>query len=166
MPAHNYTYSFEPKHDWSANYASSKEIYQYFKDFVHKYDLRQYLHCHHEIVAAKWDEPAKEWTVTIKNDTGVTFEKKCDFLINAAPSQLNQEDFSQQTPLHAATGTGQELPFIDVLLTAGANINARNNSGDTPLRFAIMYNMHAVLTQMLQNSENADFQSINLYAHS
>lgn len=84
VPAHNYTYSFEPKHDWSANYASSSEIYQYFKDFVHKYDLRQYLHCSHKITGARWDDATKEWTVTVRNDAEVSFEKKCDFLINAA----------------------------------------------------------------------------------
>ncbi|KAL4939223.1 hypothetical protein BDV06DRAFT_225194, partial [Aspergillus oleicola] len=34
VPAHNYTYSFEPKWDWSANYAGSEEIFKYFSDFV------------------------------------------------------------------------------------------------------------------------------------
>ncbi|KAL4918504.1 hypothetical protein BDW62DRAFT_200878 [Aspergillus aurantiobrunneus] len=34
VPAHIYTYSFEPKWDWSANYAGSAEIFEYFSSFV------------------------------------------------------------------------------------------------------------------------------------
>lgn len=84
VPAHNYTYSFEPKYDWSANYASSREIFQYFKDFVQKYDLRQYIHCNHEVIGASWDTTCNEWKVSIKDDAGTVLEKSCDFLINAA----------------------------------------------------------------------------------
>jgi len=82
--SHNYTYSFEPKADWSANYATSSEIFTYFSDFVEKYGLRKYISCKHEVVGASWEEPTKEWIVNVRNPHGAVFEQRCDFLINAA----------------------------------------------------------------------------------
>lgn len=80
---HIYTYTFEPKPDWSESYASSREIFTYFSDFVGKYGLRQYITCDHEVIGAVWDKT--EWVVTILNKKDHTvFEKRSDFLINAS----------------------------------------------------------------------------------
>ncbi|OQE13287.1 hypothetical protein PENFLA_c051G04100 [Penicillium flavigenum] len=85
IPAHNYTYSFEPKTDWSANYASSREIFTYFNDFVNKYGLRGYINLQHEVVGARWEENKSEWLVQVRKDVeGTILEQRCDFLINAA----------------------------------------------------------------------------------
>ncbi|KAF9893699.1 hypothetical protein FE257_009867 [Aspergillus nanangensis] len=84
VPAHNYTYSFEPKWDWSSNYASSREIFTYFNDFVDKYSLRDHIRMRHEVIGAQWDEAATEWVVQVRDPSGATFEKRVDFLINAA----------------------------------------------------------------------------------
>lgn len=89
-----------------------------------------------------------------------------EFFIEAKPADVDRADFSQQTPLHAATGNGKHLPFVDVLLDAGANINARNSAGDTPLRFAIFYNMHDLLLRMLKGSMPTNFNQINNYGQS
>ncbi|KAK8023756.1 hypothetical protein PG993_011822 [Apiospora rasikravindrae] len=88
-PAHNYTYSFEPKWDWSSNYASSSEIFRYFSDFATKYDLRQYISFSHEVVGAQWDEDTNEWIVDVRQDDGNggggnTTRRRADFLINAS----------------------------------------------------------------------------------
>lgn len=83
-PRHNYVYSFEPKWDWSANYASSREIFTYFSDFANKYGLREYIATKHEVVGAHWNEESAEWSVQIKRPDGSTFEQRADFLINAA----------------------------------------------------------------------------------
>jgi cation diffusion facilitator CzcD-associated flavoprotein CzcO len=40
IPAHTYTWSFEPKEDWSAVYAGSGEIFNYFDHFAKKHHLR------------------------------------------------------------------------------------------------------------------------------
>src|ERR1044072_7354660 len=55
-PSHVYTYSFEPKPDWSSFYASSKEIRGYFEDFAGKYDLRKYIKLNSRVERAVWDE--------------------------------------------------------------------------------------------------------------
>jgi cation diffusion facilitator CzcD-associated flavoprotein CzcO len=40
VPAHLYTYSFEPNPDWSSTFASGPEIQRYFERVVDKYDVR------------------------------------------------------------------------------------------------------------------------------
>lgn len=86
------------------------------------------------------------------------------FLISANDgAHLEKKDFSHQTPLHAAAANGRYLPFIDNLLEAGADVNTRNNSGDSPLRFAIMFNMHDLILRMLKDPNiDARFDSINI----
>ncbi|GFN17165.1 hypothetical protein AtubIFM54640_005686 [Aspergillus tubingensis] len=83
IPAHNYTYSFEPKPDFSATYAAAGEIQQYFKSFVDRHDLRRYIHCDHSVVGAHWDEQSAEWVVQVQYTGGVLI-RRCDFLINGS----------------------------------------------------------------------------------
>ncbi len=40
VPAHLYTYSFEPNPDWSSTFASGPEIQRYFEGVVEKYNVR------------------------------------------------------------------------------------------------------------------------------
>ena len=107
---HNYTYSFEGKADWSANYASASEIYQYYSDFVDKYNLRQYIQCNREVQGAQWHEETSEWVVRVQNTTSkVSKEVKCDFFINCAgilnnwkwPALTGLDDFEGDL-LHSA----------------------------------------------------------------
>ncbi|KAF2676349.1 monooxygenase [Lentithecium fluviatile CBS 122367] len=65
VPAHNYTYSFEPKHNWSSVYAGSAEIKQYFKSFCAKYGLAQYIRLSHHVDRAVWDDQKGEWEVEV-----------------------------------------------------------------------------------------------------
>jgi cyclohexanone monooxygenase len=84
VPSHNYTWSFEPKTDWSANYATSKEIFQYFKDFSKKYGLDRYIQLRHEVVSAIWDEEHLQWHVTVKDlETGDLRVESAHVLVNA-----------------------------------------------------------------------------------
>ncbi len=84
MPSHCYTWSFEPKLDWSATYASAKEIYQYFHDFSNKYKLDRYIRLQHEVSFAKWDIENAQWDVEAKNlVTGKTVRQSCHILVNA-----------------------------------------------------------------------------------
>ena len=43
IPAHSYTFSFEPNPNWSGFYVPANEILQYFEDFADKYELRKYI---------------------------------------------------------------------------------------------------------------------------
>lgn len=84
VPAHTYTWSFEPKIDWSAVYASSREINDYFNEFMKKYNLQQYIHTRHQGVGAYWNQKYGGWDVKIKDlNSGKEFDDHCDILINA-----------------------------------------------------------------------------------
>ncbi|KAM0391278.1 hypothetical protein ACHAPZ_011488 [Fusarium culmorum] len=67
IPSHNYTWSFEAKADWSANYASSEEIYDYFKGFSERYELDKYIKLRHQVVGARWDDMEAQWHVQVKD---------------------------------------------------------------------------------------------------
>ena len=44
VPAHLYTYSFEPNPDWSRTFAPGPEICQYFERIAQKYNVHNYVH--------------------------------------------------------------------------------------------------------------------------
>ncbi|KAL2848869.1 hypothetical protein BJY01DRAFT_246093 [Aspergillus pseudoustus] len=85
IPAHTYTWSFEPKNDWSSVYASSKEIHEYFSNFSTKYGLRKYCRTNHKVTGAFWANERGGWDVHVhdlkSNETHVDY---CDILINAS----------------------------------------------------------------------------------
>ncbi|KAL3462618.1 hypothetical protein BJX64DRAFT_276962 [Aspergillus heterothallicus] len=90
VPSHNYTWSFEPKTDWSGTYASSREIFAYFDAFAAKYGLRQYCRVNHQVVHAAWSaDPARYqhgggYEVRVQDlESGREFVDSCDVLINA-----------------------------------------------------------------------------------
>ncbi|KAM0293660.1 hypothetical protein ACHAPM_011584 [Fusarium culmorum] len=84
IPAHNYVYSFEPNPSWSANYASSTEIFDYFSRFAVKYDLRKYIKTQHEVVGATWVEERACWVVSIRRPDNTILNQECDWLISGA----------------------------------------------------------------------------------
>jgi cation diffusion facilitator CzcD-associated flavoprotein CzcO len=85
VPAHNYTWSFEPKLDWSGVYASSKEIFKYFDDFACKYKLKQYIKPSHQVSGAYWNHEKGGYDVKITNlEDGSEVLDYCDVLINAS----------------------------------------------------------------------------------
>ncbi|KIX06705.1 uncharacterized protein Z518_04681 [Rhinocladiella mackenziei CBS 650.93] len=81
-PAHTYTWSFEPKTDWSQAYATSPEIYEYFRDFAQKYDLEKYIQYESPVTGATWDADSGKWLVEMTTPAGKK-EDSCDILINA-----------------------------------------------------------------------------------
>lgn len=82
VPAHNYTYSFEPKHDWSSVYASSSEIKGYFKSFCSKYGLGANIKTSHTVENATWVESTGEWDIEVADvRTGNLIKDKCHVLI-------------------------------------------------------------------------------------
>ncbi|KAF9888468.1 hypothetical protein FE257_008575 [Aspergillus nanangensis] len=84
VPSHNYTWSFEPKTDWSATYASSKEIYNYFDTFSQKYGLRRFCQVNHQVVKATWNAARNAYDVRVRDlASEEEFDDTCDILINA-----------------------------------------------------------------------------------
>ncbi len=85
VPSHLYSYSFEPKPDWSTRYARQEEIHQYIRHCVRKYYLAPRLRLDCEVTAARFDEKSGLWYVT----TGQGEEIRARALVSAC-GQLNR----------------------------------------------------------------------------
>ncbi len=79
VPSGLYSFSFEPKSDWSRPYAPQPEIRAYFEAFARKYDLLRRCRFGCEVVGAVWDEGRAAWTLTLAS--GETLE--ADVVISA-----------------------------------------------------------------------------------
>ncbi|CAK7228646.1 hypothetical protein SEUCBS140593_006984 [Sporothrix eucalyptigena] len=85
VPSHTYTFSWEPKPDWTAVYAGSAEIQTYFKGFATKHNLWQYITVNQQVTRAAWDDSTGEWTVDVLDTaTNTTTRHVCDIFINAS----------------------------------------------------------------------------------
>lgn len=56
-------------------------------------------------------------------------------LLDHDPNLVVARDFRKRTPLHRAVGTGR-LPLVKILIARGADINAKDATGNTPLHKA------------------------------
>ena len=79
VETHLYSFSFEPKLDWSRPYAGQPEIKAYIEHVASKYDMLRHCRFHSEVAAARWDEAAGAWQVTMVGGRQVTAR----FLISA-----------------------------------------------------------------------------------
>ena len=84
IPAHVYTYTFEPNPNWSSVYSGSREIRDYFLSFAKKYELRKYIKLQHQVSGAVWNDKAGQWDVDIDNlANGSVMRDSCDIFISA-----------------------------------------------------------------------------------
>ncbi|VTT64604.1 unnamed protein product [Fusarium fujikuroi] len=83
VPAHIYTYSFEPNTEWSCYYANSAQIYDYFLGFAKKYDLAKYVQLQTTVISAAWDGDEGKWVVKLNQD-GKERMDYCDVLMNGS----------------------------------------------------------------------------------
>ena len=87
IPAHTYTYSFEPNPEWSGFYSYSDEIEQYFIKFHDKHNLSSFVRLNTQVVSATWDEEKSQYLVELEKldkDRNVVekFTDWCHVLIN------------------------------------------------------------------------------------
>jgi cation diffusion facilitator CzcD-associated flavoprotein CzcO len=64
IPAHLYSYSFEPNPDWTRFFAPQSEILAYLERCADKYDLRSRIRFGEGARSAVWDEDKQRWIVT------------------------------------------------------------------------------------------------------
>ncbi len=65
VPAHAYTFSWEPNPNWSSFYAYGPEIKRYFQDFAEKYGLMKYVQLKSRVLKAVWNEDEGIWEVDV-----------------------------------------------------------------------------------------------------
>ena len=59
-----YSYSFEPKADWSESFPSQPELWAYLRSVTDKHGLRRYLRFGHDVTSAQWDAGSGRWDVS------------------------------------------------------------------------------------------------------
>jgi cation diffusion facilitator CzcD-associated flavoprotein CzcO len=63
VPAHLYSYSFEPNPNWTRFFAPQQEILAYLERCVDKYGVRQHIQFNTEVTEASFDESTGLWTL-------------------------------------------------------------------------------------------------------
>ncbi|HEY8547003.1 MAG TPA: NAD(P)/FAD-dependent oxidoreductase [Acidimicrobiales bacterium] len=84
-PNHNYSYSFAQRHDWPAHFSTQEVLREYFDACADAFDLRRHVRFGVEVVAARWSDTERRWTVEL--DTGETLT--ADAVVSAV-GQLNR----------------------------------------------------------------------------
>jgi cation diffusion facilitator CzcD-associated flavoprotein CzcO len=89
VPAHAYTYTFEPNPDYSRYYVGSVEIHAYLKAVAKKHDVEKYVVYNHKIIRAIWNESLGLWELDIEiskpgSEEKTLFQRTCNILINAS----------------------------------------------------------------------------------
>ena len=64
VPAHLYSFSFEPNPDWTRMFAGQQEIWQYLKSCVQRYGLAPYIRFKTRFCEAAWNESAGHWRIS------------------------------------------------------------------------------------------------------
>ena len=62
--SHLYSYSFEPKADWSREFAPQREILGYIEHCVDKYGLRPHIRFGAELTGAEYDDAEAAWEIS------------------------------------------------------------------------------------------------------
>ncbi len=90
-PNHNYSYSFAQRHDWPFHYSTQDVLQRYFAEFADEHDLRRHVRFDTEVVAARWSDEDRVWTVDVRGSSG---EARIEAnVVISAVGQLNQPLF-------------------------------------------------------------------------
>jgi cation diffusion facilitator CzcD-associated flavoprotein CzcO len=63
VPSHLYSFSFARNPDWTRTYPKQEEIWRYLQDCARRFGVLPHLRFGHEMLSARWDEPAARWHV-------------------------------------------------------------------------------------------------------
>jgi len=106
VPSHLYSFSFEPKFDWSRKFAQQREIYAYIRYCAEKYNILSKVQFNTEVSAARFDEQQGLWFISTK--TGKTIAARvlisgCGQLNRPAYPRLKGIENFQGEVFHSAT---------------------------------------------------------------
>lgn len=84
-PSSLYTFSWDPKWDWSHYYAYGDEIRQYFEDFADKNGSKEFIKFNTRVTEARWNDEKGYWIIQVEDlATKQTYTDWSHVLINAA----------------------------------------------------------------------------------
>lgn len=99
VPSHLYSYSFEPKTDWSRKFAPQAEIVAYIQHCVDKHQLAGKIRCNTEVASAEFEQASGLWRVIGKEG-----EHYLAQALVSACGQLNQPAYPRIPGLESFTG--------------------------------------------------------------
>jgi cation diffusion facilitator CzcD-associated flavoprotein CzcO len=85
VPSHLYSFSFEPRADWSRRFPPQHEVLEYLEHCVRKYGLEPFLRLGTEVTRAAFDEERRAWRI----ETGDGATHEADVLV-AGTGQLSR----------------------------------------------------------------------------
>jgi len=84
IPANVYQSTFEPRTQWTEEYAQGAEIRDYWQGIARKYNVYQYLRLRRKIAGAEWDDETGTWTLSVENlESGEEYKVTVDAVITA-----------------------------------------------------------------------------------
>lgn len=123
VPAHAYTYSFEPYAEWQAYYATGAEIQTYFERTAEKYGIVPHIRFGAEVADCRWDEPQGLWHLTLSGGEVVEAE-----VIIAASGVLHHPRMPDIAGLESFAGTAfHSARWDDAAPIEGARIGVIGN---------------------------------------
>lgn len=69
-PNHFYSFSFNPKNDWSHHFAKRDEIFEYFRDTADLHDLRRDVRFGVEVTRLSYEQQTGRWSIDIRREDG------------------------------------------------------------------------------------------------
>ncbi len=66
VPSHLYSFSFEPRADWSRRFPPQREVLEYLEHCVRKYGVEPHLRLRTEVVRAAFDEERARWRIELR----------------------------------------------------------------------------------------------------
>lgn len=99
VPSHLYSYSFEPKTDWSRKFAPQAEIVAYIQHCVDKHQLAGKIRCNTEVASAEFEQASGLWRVIGKDG-----EHYLAQALVSACGQLNQPAYPRIPGLESFSG--------------------------------------------------------------
>lgn len=99
VPSHLYSYSFEPKTDWSRKFAPQAEIVAYIQHCVDKRQLAGKIRCNTEVASAEFEQASGLWRVIGKDG-----EHYLAQALVSACGQLNQPAYPRIPGLESFAG--------------------------------------------------------------
>ena len=61
VPSHLYSFSFEPRPDWSRTFSTQPEIWDYLRECSRKYGVEPHIRYDHPVTGAAWDVDSEVW---------------------------------------------------------------------------------------------------------
>lgn len=83
IPSHIYTFTFDPKPDWSHFFAYGDEIQRYFEDFADRHNTHRYIKLNTKVIEGCWNDDKGIWDITLENvKTGEQFQDWAHVFVN------------------------------------------------------------------------------------